>query len=513
MILRNTSRVALFTLISRVFGFLRDVIMAQALGAGPVADAFMVAFRLPNHFRAVLGEGAFNSAFVPTYASILGTDGPQAAQTFRSQILAWVGVVNFVLLAIGVGTTGWLIILVAPGFVGDPARLDLAVGLTRITFPYLFCLSVVILLSGVLNAHGRFAVAAGAPILLNLAMAGLLHVAERFPTAGHAAATGVLVGGVAQLLLLLVAVRRAGLPFRITWPRRSRSIDIFARRFGPAVLGAGGIQLAIFADTIIATLLPAGSISYLYYADRLYQLPLAVIGIALGTAILPDLSRRIAVRDEAGAAAQLSKAVLVALVIGIPCAVILSALGDWIIEILFGRGAFGRSAVDGSASALAAYAVGLPAAISLRALVAAFHARGDTATPVKVLAFSTAVNLALKVVLVGPLIHAGLAAATAVSAWVYAGSLAVILWRRSHLRPRPGEWAIGSVAVVGGLVMAAAGVMLRGEVSSALATIFPERGFLVPFLVTVGVFAVGYASLLVVGSWGGRLVERKAHRV
>lgn len=512
MILRNSSYVALFTLISRIFGFLRDVVMAGALGAGPVADAFMVAFRLPNHFRAVLGEGAFNSAFVPTYASILETDGPQAAQTFRSQILAWVCVVNLVLLAIGVGATAWLVILVAPGFVGDSARLELAVSLTRVTFPYLFCLSIVVLLSGVLNAHGRFAVAAGASILLNLAMAGLLLLAERFPTAGHAAAAGVLVGGVAQLLLLLLAVWRAGLPFRITWPRRSQSVDTFVRRFGPAVLGAGGIQLAVFADTIIATLLPAGSISYLYYADRLYQLPLAVIGIALGTAILPDLSRRVAIGDEAGAAAQLSKSILVALVVGIPCAVILAIHGKWIMEILFARGAFGTSAVDGSASALAAYAVGLPAAICLRALVAAFHARGDTATPVKVLAFSTGVNVALKVVLVGPLIHAGLAAATAVGAWVYAGSLAVILSRRRHLRPRPGEWAVGSVAAAGGLIMAAANFMLMGKASSELGTIFSPSPLLVPLFVMVGGLAVCYSALLFVGFWAGRLVERKARQ-
>lgn len=509
VMLRNASSVAFFTLISRVFGFLRDIVMAGTLGAGPVADAFMVAFRLPNHFRAVLGEGAFNSAFLPTYAGILEADGSEAARIFRSQVLTWVCLVNLALLAIGLGATAWLVAVVAPGFVSEPAQLDLTVDLTRITFPYLFCLSVVTLLSGVLNAHGRFAVAAGAPILLNLAIAGLLLLANWFPDAGHAAAAGVLVGGVAQLVLLIGAVRCARLPLTLMWPTWSASIGIFARRFGPAVLGAGGIQLAVFADTVIATLLPTGSISYLYYADRLYQFPLAVIGIALGTAVLPDLSRRIAARDEVGAAAQLSNAVLIALVIGIPCAIVLAFLGDWIMEILFARGAFGADAVDGSAAALAAYALGLPAAISLRALVSAFHARGDTVTPVKALAVSTVVNLALKLVLVGPLLHAGLAAATAVGAWVYAGSLAIILWRGSYLKPRPREWTIGAAAFMSGIVMAFAVLLTRGEALLALGSVFPPSRLLVPFVTLSVASGLGYTALLSLAYWGGNLVERQ----
>src|SRR5512138_265837 len=261
--LRSATSIAFFTLLSRIFGFLRDIVMAATLGAGPIADAFMVAFRLPNHFRAIIGEGAFNSAFVPTYSASLASEGAEAATDFRAQVLTWVSLANLILLAVGLGATGLFIMLLAPGFADDPGQFALAVDLTRITFPYLFCLSIVTLLSGVLNAHGRFTAAAAAPILLNLAMAGMLLINEFFPTAGHAAAVGVLLGGLAQLAFLLVVTARAGLRLSLPLPRISPTVRLFARRFGPAVLGAGGIQLAVFADTIIATLLPTGSISYL----------------------------------------------------------------------------------------------------------------------------------------------------------------------------------------------------------------------------------------------------------
>ncbi len=510
--LRSASSIAFFTLLSRIFGFLRDVVMAATLGAGPIADAFMVAFRLPNHFRAIIGEGAFNSAFVPTYSATLAGGGAEAAAEFRAQILTWVCLANLVLLAVGLGATGLLIMLLAPGFADDPGQLALAVGLTRITFPYLFCLSIVTLLSGALNAHGRFAAAAAAPILLNLAMAGMLLVNEFFPTAGHAAAVGVLLGGLAQLAFLLVATARAGLRLRLPRPRISPTVRVFARRFGPAVLGAGGIQLAVFADTIIATLLPTGSISYLYYADRLYQLPLAVIGIALGTAILPDLSRRIAGGDEAGAAAQLSRALLVALVIGIPSAVILGGLGDWIMQILFARGAFGTAAVEGSAAALAAYAIGLPAAIALRALVSAFHARGDTMTPVKALAAATVVNIMLKLVLIGPLLHAGLAAATAAGAWVYAGSLAVILWHRDRLKPRASEWITAGVSTISGAAMVLVVIALKTDALAVFAPILPQHPLIMPFIVLGGAATLAYAAATAAGFWGGRLADRRVRK-
>ncbi|SMF84328.1 putative peptidoglycan lipid II flippase [Tistlia consotensis] len=492
MLLKHASSVAGWTLLSRLFGFLRDLVMASALGAGPLADAFMVAFRLPNHLRAVLGEGAFNAAFVPTYAAVLEREGQGAAADCRAQILTWVALVNVALLVVALGMTGAIVRLLAPGFADEPARFALTVELTRITFPYLLRLSTVTLLTGVLNAHGRFAAGAAAPILLNLAMTAALLSARHFPDAGHAAAVGVLAGGVVQLALLLLAVWRAGLSTRLSWPRASRPVRTFARRFGPAVLGAGGVQIAVFADTVIASLLPAGSISYLYYADRLYQLPLAVIGIALGTAILPALARRVAAGDEAGAARELGRGLAVAVVAGVPCAVVLALLGDWILSVLFARGAFGPADVLASARALAAYSVGLPAAIMLRPIVAALHARGDTATPVKALLVATLVNVLLKLVLVAPLRHAGLAAATSVGVWIYALLLLGLLWRRGFLGVAPYD----RLLIVGGLVgstAAGAAIVLGRDAFLQLSFVVPASPMLVPLGALVGLGSACYA--------------------
>lgn len=472
-LLRRAGTVGGLTLLSRLFGFVRDVVMAAVLGAGPLADAFMVAFRLPNHFRAILAEGAFNSAFVPTYTAIAERDGDAAAKSFRSAILGWSLLANGVLLAVALAATGWLIAVLAPGLGDDPAQRELAVTLTRITFPYLACIAVVVLLSGVLNAHGRFALAAAAPILLNVSMTLALLAAWLFPSAAHAAAWGVLAGGVAQLVLLVLACRRAALGFALTLPRHDPRIGVFLRRFGPAILGAGGVQIAMFADTIIATFLPAGSLSYLYYADRLYQLPLGVIGIAVGTALLPDLSRRVADPADTSAAPTLGHAVALCLVLGIPCALGLGLLADLVIEVLFARGAFDIGAVAGSASALAAYSLGLPAAIALRALVSGFHARGDTATPVKALALSTIVNVGLKIALVGWLAHVGLAAATAVGVWVYAALLAWWLRRDGRIRiPAPDVPRLAGVAA-GALVAMVLVVGLRAPVAGWAATALP----------------------------------------
>lgn len=461
------------TLLSRLFGFARDVVMAAILGAGPLADAFMVAFRLPNHFRAILGEGAFNSAFIPTYSAIAEREGEAPAKAFRSTILSWSVIANAILLALALVGTGWLIAILAPGLGHDPPQRDLAIALTRITFPYLACISVVALLSGVLNAHDRFAAAAAAPILLNIAMTAALLVVWVFPTAAHAAAWGVLAGGIAQLLLLIAATLRAGLPFRLAPPRAEPHVLIFLRRFGPAILGAGAVQIAMFADTIIATFLPTGSLSYLYYADRLYQLPLAVIGIAVGTALLPDLSRRVANPEDATAPAMLGHAVAVCVIFGLPCAVGLALLGDLAIEVLFARGAFTTEAVAGSAGALAAYAIGLSAAIAIRALVSGFHARGDTKTPVKALGLATIVNVGLKLLLVGPFAHVGLAAATAAGVWVYAGLLALWLALAGRiLIPHPDRLRLGATCV-GALLMGLSIVLLRRPIDVGMTMLVP----------------------------------------
>src|SRR6195256_1461606 len=290
-----------YTLLSRLTGFARDIMLAAILGAGPVADAFFVALRLPNHFRAIFAEGAFNAAFVPAYARIRQQGGPVNAGLFADRVFTLLLASQVVLLALAWLLTPQVIALLAGGFAKDPDQFALAVELTRITFPYLLLVTLVTLYGGILNALSRFAVAAAAPILLNLSMMAALAFAAFFPTAGHAAAWGVLIAGCLEVLLLLADATRQGVLPAFRWPRLDEEVKLFLKRFAPATLGSAETQIALFADTIIASFLAAGALSALYYADRLNQLPIGVIGVAAGPVLLREMASRIAAGNEAGA--------------------------------------------------------------------------------------------------------------------------------------------------------------------------------------------------------------------
>src|SRR5476651_110661 len=257
-----------FTLLSRITGFARDIILAAVLGAGPVADAFFVALRLPNHFRAIFAEGAFNAAFVPAYARIREQSGPQRAGEFADRIFTLLLASQIVLLAVALIFTPAVIDVLAPGFARDPGRFALAVELTRITFPYLLLITLVTLYGGILNSLQRFAAAAAAPILLNVSLVLALALAAFFPTAGHAAAWGVLLAGVLEFLLVAGAASRAGAWAALRWPQLDADVRKFFRALGPATVGSMGVQLALFADTIIASFLPTGALSALYSIGR-----------------------------------------------------------------------------------------------------------------------------------------------------------------------------------------------------------------------------------------------------
>ncbi len=430
-LVRSAATVGGFTMISRLLGFLRDVLLAAILGAGPVADAFFVAFKLPNFFRRLFAEGAFNAAFVPLFSGLLSRRGPVAAKIFAGEalsVLLWALLVLVVSMQLAMP---WVMLGLAPGFAKDPAKFDLAVQFTRATFPYLLFISLVSLFSGVLNAMGRFAAAAATPILLNICLIGaLLGLARLTPTPGHALAWGVAVAGVVQFLWLVTACHRAGILPRLPRPRLTPGVRRLLRIMLPAALGAGVVQLNLLIDIIIASLLPSGSVSFLYYANRINQLPLGVIGVALGTALLPLLSRQLTAGDTAGAQDSQSRAVEFCLLLTIPAAAALVVAAHPIVDGLFGRGAFTPDVVSRTAWALAAYALGLPAYVLVKVLVPGYYARGDTATPVKYAVVALFVNLALNLALMIPLAHVGIALATAISAWVNAGLLAWGLSRR-----------------------------------------------------------------------------------
>src|SRR5256714_4452927 len=287
------------TLLSRLTGFARDIVLAAVLGAGPVADAFFVALRLPNHFRAIFAEGAFNAAFVPAYAHVNGQRGAQSARLFADRIFTLLFLSQVVLLVIAWLFMPQVIAILAPGFTDDPARGELAIALTRITFPYLLLITLVTLYGGMLNVMHRFASAAAAPIFLNLSMIATLALAALFPGAGYAAAWGVLIAGFLEYFLLAADAARSGILPRFAPLKLDEDVRSFFRALGPATLGSMGTQVALFADTIIATFLPAGALSALYYAGRLHQLPIGVIGISGGTVLLPQMAPPITANDHA----------------------------------------------------------------------------------------------------------------------------------------------------------------------------------------------------------------------
>lgn len=432
-ILRAVATVGGFTMISRVTGFARDVMIAAALGAGPVADAFFVAFKLPNFFRRLTAEGSFTVAFVPMFAGLLEADGKTIAMRFAEEAFAVMAAVLLTFCVAVIVFMPEVMTVLAPGFVDTPERFDLAVELTRLTFVYLPLISLVALLGGVLNSVGKFAAMASAPILLNLILISSLAIfANALDTPGHVLAWGVAAAGLAQFLWLLEACRRSDVLPRWRWPRWTSRMARLFRLMLPAMLGAAVVQVNLLVDVILASTLPTGSVSFLYYADRINQLPLGVVGIAIGTALLPSLARQIRAGRDAQAQDGQNRALELAMLLTLPAAAGLMLLAAPIVGVLFERGAFSAGAADQTALALAAYAAGLPAFVLIKVFQPGFFARQDTKTPVKIAAVAVIVNLVLNLILMQYYAHVGLAMATAIAAWMNTAALALLLNRRGY---------------------------------------------------------------------------------
>jgi putative peptidoglycan lipid II flippase len=435
-LVRSVTTVGSMTLMSRGLGFVRDVLVADVLGAGPLADAFFVAFKLPNFLRRLFAEGAFNAGFVPMFARILEAQGPAVAKAFAEQAqAALVGIlVPLVLLAIP--AMPWLIAVFAPGFEPADPRYGAAVELSRITFCYILFISLVALQSGVLNSMNLFGAAAASPVVLNLTMITALALsAFGLGAPAHALAWSVAAAGLLQYLWLRYSLHRAGVALAFRRPRLSPEIRRLFGLIVPGAIGASAAQISALADVFFASLLPSGAISYLYYADRLSQLPLGVIGVAVGTALLPLLARQLRAGDTAGALRSQNLAIEIALLLTLPAALALIVLAWPIIHVLFEHGAFGPDDTLMTSRALAAYAAGLPAYVLIKVLAPGFFAREDTSTPVKVALGCLAANLVFVLTLMGPLAHVGIALATALSAWLNAGLLAWLLHREGLLQP------------------------------------------------------------------------------
>jgi putative peptidoglycan lipid II flippase len=494
--LRGVLTVGGWTMASRILGFARDMLIAAILGAGPIADAFFVALKLPNLFRRLFGEGAFNAAFVPAFSGMLAAEGPSAARQFAEQTFAvmtfWLGVLTIA----GEVFMPQMMTVLAPGFAAIPEKFALAVDLSRITFPYLLLICLAALVSGVLNGLSRFTAASASYVLFNIiSIACMLWLTPYVPTAGHALSWGITASGVAQLGLLLWALRRAGMGFSLPRPRLTPQIRVLLRRMLPGLVGAGVTQLNLAIDVIIASLLPAGTVSLLYYADRVQQLPLGVIGTAVGTALLPLLSRQVRAGEAEAAQGTLNRAIEYALFLTLPAAVALIVSAYPIIWVLFGHGAFNAEVARLSAQSLAAYALGLPAFVLVKVLAPGFFARGDTATPVKIGVAAVVLNLGMNVAFMVPLQHIGPALATSLAAIFNVVGLGVALARRGHLKPddrlrrRTARMAVAA-AVMGVVLWLAQQVLFPGPLHGM------QKVGALAALVAVGLVAYGAAAVV-----------------
>ncbi len=441
-LLKGIMTVGGWTMGSRVLGLARDMLIAKFLGAGALSDAYFVANRLPNLFRRLFGEGAFNSAFVPVFSGLLVNEGEDVARGFAEEAAAALAFWLFGLTVLGEIFMRPLLHVIAAGFADDPAKFELTVALARLAFPYLLLICLAALLSGVLNAMDRFVAAAAAPMLYNaIAIASLFALVPFMPTAAHALAIGVSLSGVAQLGLLYWAVRRAGMTLHIPRPRMTPRMRLLLRRMAPGLVGAGITQLSLAVDTVIGTYLPEKSVSFMYYADRVNQLPLGVLGIAVGTALLPTLSRQISAGANSQALASLNRAIEYGMLLTLPAAAALLVIADPILKVLFARGHFSLADATLSAQSLTAYAAGLPAFVLIKVLGPGFFARGDMATPVRVGMGILALNVALSLALMVPLKHVGPPLATSIAMTTNCLILAVLLGRRAYLVPDAMLWS------------------------------------------------------------------------
>jgi putative peptidoglycan lipid II flippase len=445
-LLRAVSTIGGLTLVSRVLGMARDMLMARYVGAGMAADAFLIAWRLPNLFRALFAEGAFAAVFVPMFNRKLAEgdiaepgSGMDAARAFAGQVLSVLVPFLIVFTAIMMLAAGPVVYAMTGGFPdGGPEKFALARYLTIITFPYLGLISLVSLLGGILNSINRFWVNAAAPILLNICMiaALLLFRGQSEAETAVTQAIAVTVSGVLQLVWLILACRQSGVVLKLSRPRLSPDVKAMLVLIAPAAIGQGAIQFNLLISTSLAArFLSEGAVSWIYYADRLNQLPLGLIGIGVGTVILPLLSRQIGSGDPQAAHNTQNRALELALFLALPAAMALVVAAVPIIHGVFQYGAFTATDTVATARVLAAFSCGVPAYVLIKVLTPGFYARADTKTPVRLALIAMLVNLIGNLILIWPLGHVGVGVATAISAWVNVGLLFGVLYKRGHIQP------------------------------------------------------------------------------
>ncbi len=437
-VIRSSMVYSGFTLVSRMAGFLRDLAVSYTMGASStfVADAFNTAWSFPNLFRRIFAEGAFAAAFVPAYSRSLETDGEEVADVLAADAMATLAAATLVVTIIAELAMPWLMYLIAPGFASNPEKFKLAILLTQITMPYLPCMAIYAHLSGVLNARNRFILSAAAPILLNLWTLATVLPAKTAVQAGVWGSWGIVAAGISQAALLWWGVRKSGARVDVRMPRLTPEIRKLISLAIPGAIAASATQISVFVSSILVSPIN-GARSWLFYCDRLYQLPQGLIGVAIGVALLPRLSRAIGGGDELGARRSMDEAVVFSMALALPCAVALVTIPFFIIDGLYTRGAFTAYDAHQTANALFYYGLGVPAFVSAQLFNRAFFARQDTSTPMKLGLVSVAVNVAAGITLFHLIGVPGVAAATTIAWWTNVAMMAFVLSRRSHYHPEP----------------------------------------------------------------------------
>jgi putative peptidoglycan lipid II flippase len=437
-LIRSSLVYSAFTLISRITGFARDLALSYTMGASAsfVADAYNTAWSFPNLFRRIFAEGAFAAAFVPAYSRSLEKDGEQVADELAADAMATLAAATLLVTVVAQLAMPWLMYAIAPGFASNPAKFKLAVTLTQITMPYLPCMAIYAHLSGVLNARNRFILAGAAPVLLNLWTLITVLPAKTAHQAAVWGAWGIVLAGISQAAVLMWGCRRSGAHVGFRWPRMTPEIRQLILLAIPGAIAASATQISVFVSSILVSQVN-GARSWLFYCDRLYQLPQGLIGVAVGVALLPKLSRTVHAGDEPGARGAMDEALLFSLALAVPCAVALVTIPFFIIDGLYTRGAFTTYDAHQTANALFFYGWGVPAFVAAQLFNRAFFARQDTKTPMQLGLISVAVNVAVGVSLFYTIGVPGVAAATTIAWWTNVVMMAVILARRSHYRPDP----------------------------------------------------------------------------
>jgi len=498
-LLRALGTVSSMTLVSRVLGFVRDLLIARAFGAGLATDAFFVAFRIPNLLRRLFAEGAFSQAFVPVLGEYKARQSAEDTRTLLDSVATMLFLALVVAAALGVAGAPLIVHISAPGFADEPEKFALTVELLRITFPYILFISLVALAAGVLNSWSRFAVPALTPALLNVSfIVAALFFAEHFDPPVLALAWAVFAGGVLQLAFQLPFLARLGVLPRWRLRLRHPGVTRILKLMAPAVFGVSVAQISLLINTIFASFLVSGSVSWLYYADRLMEFPAGVLGVALGTILLPSLSKAYAQTDAEATARLLDWGLRMCLLFAIPAAVALAVIALPLIATLFHYGRFGAEDAWMTRQALIAYSVGLVGLILVKILAPGFYARQNIATPVRIAVLTLLATQAMNLAFIVPLKHAGLALAIGLGACLNAALLFRMLRKQGIYRAQPG-WPRFFARVLGSVaLMALALHFAMGPAQWWLAATGLQKAPALTGLVLLGVTVYG-GSLLAMG--------------